>query len=333
MPFENLEQRIAQTYMDMFPSFVPDENASVSVSEQEQFYNMIKGLYRLAFDEPLLFVAKLHEDDFYPHRYNKSAYGKPALQVNMKKMMKAIDELLEDMYHAGQGAPVKLTKRQSAILARLGIHDFSDLPAAWVWMSTRCDADLNAFSHCFFKKNYPYTSDIFARMFDEAVFRRLENWMLEVGYMRENFAASWRFNNLSYINPKWSAESSNGFLSKVKHTGISIMVEPFMEYPSVLGLHIPNGIVKTYLESFDSMSPTLQKFVINTHTKCWNCNFCIQTDKTGTRPKAYVPTIYEAKEYLLCPRFPGYSYGWTSISDELAERLIEALSFMDTLLE
>ena len=84
MNFENLEQRIAQTYIDLLPPFVPDDNASVSVSEQEKFYDLIKNLYQLAFDDPLLFVASLHEDDAYPS-YIKSSYGKPELQVNMKK--------------------------------------------------------------------------------------------------------------------------------------------------------------------------------------------------------------------------------------------------------
>ena len=37
MTFSSLEQRLAQGYIDMLPSFVPEENASVSISEQEHF--------------------------------------------------------------------------------------------------------------------------------------------------------------------------------------------------------------------------------------------------------------------------------------------------------
>ena len=72
MKYSSLEQRMAKNYINMLPSFIPDENAPVSVSEQEHFYNIIKGLFQLAFNEPLLFVTSLHEDDAYPNRYNKS---------------------------------------------------------------------------------------------------------------------------------------------------------------------------------------------------------------------------------------------------------------------
>ena len=73
MAFESLEQRMAQTYIDMFPAFVPDEKSDISASEQEKFYTLMKNLYQLAFDEPLLFVASLHEDDAYPYRYKNQA--------------------------------------------------------------------------------------------------------------------------------------------------------------------------------------------------------------------------------------------------------------------
>jgi hypothetical protein len=41
MEFSSLEQRMAQTFIDMFPKFVPDENAPVSIAEQKEFYQFI----------------------------------------------------------------------------------------------------------------------------------------------------------------------------------------------------------------------------------------------------------------------------------------------------
>jgi hypothetical protein len=66
MEFNSLEQRMAKYYLDMFPKFVPDKNVKISIDEQEIFYSIIKNLYDLAFNEPLLFVPSLHEDDVYP---------------------------------------------------------------------------------------------------------------------------------------------------------------------------------------------------------------------------------------------------------------------------
>ena len=333
MAYTSLEQRMAQTYIDTFPPFVPDEDASVSIPEQEQFYILMKNLYQRAFDEPLLFIASLHEDDAYPNRFNRTSYGKPDLQVNMKKFTKAMDALLQNMFLLGQNADVKLNKRQQIILSKLGIDDLAILPAAWVWMATRPGASLTAFLHCFFKNDYAYTSDIYARLLGEAAFRKLEDWMLERGYKRfdiYNVTASDCKLSLTYANMSWSKDNPNGgFEYKIRHTGISARYDPYFEHPAVFGLCIPNGL-KPYLEAFDSMDNRIQDFIVKHTKKCDGCRYCVQTDKTGTRPLAIINLAYGSESYNLCPLFPGYSYSWTSIDNDLAEQLIEMLSFMDT---
>jgi|GEM_PF-3305021 hypothetical protein len=148
--YKSLEQRMAQSYLDLFPAFIPDQDAEVGVLEQEEFYLLMKKLYELAYDEPSLFVPVLHEDDAYPTRY-KTGYGKPALQ------------------------------------------DF--------------------------------------------------------------------------------------VLSKTK--------------------------------------------------KCNQCRYCVQTDKTGTRPLAYVKVSRDGNSYALCPYFPGYRFCFTSLDGETADKIIERLDFMD----
>ncbi len=332
MAYASLEQRMARSYLDLFPRFIPDEAAPVSVREQERLYTLMKSLYRLAFDEPLLFVPALHGDDAYPNRFHKASYGKPELQLNMKKFIKAMNALLQNMFQAGQNPDVKWNKRQKAILEKLGIGDFSDLPPAWVWMSTRPDASLTAFSYCLFQKDYPYTTDIYAKLLGESPFRRLESWMLENGYQRYDLydvTASDCKLSLTYANPLWGKEPPNGgFEYKIKHTGISVRYDYYTTQPTVLGLCIPNGL-KDFLTAFDSMDDNLQEFVVERTKKCDGCRYCVQTDKTGTRPFAYIPVIYEQKTHSLCPYFPGYHYCWTALDDGLIERLISFLAFMD----
>jgi len=335
MTFENLEQRMARSYTDLFPKFIPDENAPVSKQDQKEFYTMMKNLYKLAFDEPLMFVSALHEDDAFPRRYNKKSYGKPDLEKNMKKFMKAVDDLLLNMYQAGKDSNVKFNKKQQEILAKSGITDTAKLPAAWKWMSERTGSNIVAFSHCFFRNDYCYTSDIFAPLIGEAAFRKLEKWMVKKGYTRfdafDVTASSSKF-TLNYINPKWSDEEpKGGHLFKIKHTGISVCYEPYAANPPLLGLRIPDGL-KPYLEKFDSMDEKLKAFAVERTKKCDGCRYCVQTDKTGKRPLALVKVTYGKKDYSLCPYFPGFSYGWSVIDDELVEKLIAFLSFMDGLL-
>jgi hypothetical protein len=80
------------------------------------------------------------------------------------------------------------------------------------------------------------------------------------------------------------------------------------------------------------MSEKNKSFVINHTKKCDGCRYCVQTDKTGSRPLASIQVIYEQKKYNLCPYFPGYCYSWTNINDDLVDQLIEMLSFMDKFL-
>lgn len=100
MVYTSLEQRVAASYLDEFPSFVPAEHAEVNLNEQQRFYDLMKKLYQLLFDHPLLIVPTLHEDDAFPSRY-KTSYGKPDLQVNVSKCKRAINHLLQNMFLIG----------------------------------------------------------------------------------------------------------------------------------------------------------------------------------------------------------------------------------------
>ncbi|MCL1795809.1 MAG: hypothetical protein FWG37_02845 [Clostridia bacterium] len=188
------------------------------------------------------------------------------------------------------------------------------------------------FAHCFFHKEYPYASDIYAPLLGEACFRKLENRMLAQGYKRfaiyDVIASDCKL-SLTIANPQWSKNPPRGgFEYKIRHTGISVLFEPYVKDPPVLGLCIPNGM-RIFLEAFDSMGAELQAFVAGRTKKCNGCNYCVQTDKTGSRPLAHVPVTHDGKEHRLCTYFPGYSYCWTRIDNGLVEMLLKMLSFMD----
>ena len=333
MIYDNLEQRMAQSYIDLLPPFVPDDGAHVGAREQEDFYNLMRRLYQLAFDEPMLFVTTLHEDDAYPTRY-KTGYNKPKLILEMRKFLKVVDGLVQKMMLAGQGGDVKFTARELTVLSRLGIDDLGALPAAWKWIAQR--GDFTAFRYCLFKKDYPYALDVYTRLLGDKSFTRLVDWMLDNGYRIyevSNVIASDCKLPLTIANPRWSDEPPRGGNEyKIKHTGISVLHDFYVRepYDINLGLCIPNGM-KPYLEAFNEMDEGLKRFVISRTKKCDACKYCVQTDKKGTRPLANFPVEFEGGSYRLCTYFPGYTYSWASIDDTLADELIRMLAFMDTL--
>lgn len=331
MVYANLEQRMMNAHLALFPDFIPEEGAEVSIAEQRNFYDLMKRLYRLLFDDPSLLVPTLHEDDAFPSRYKKG-YGKPELESNVLKIQNAMEKLLHNMFQLGKGVETKLSQRQLKILSALGIEELKKLPDAWVWMSSRPDATQTAFAHCLFRKDYVYSVDVYARLLGEKEFRRLEKWMASNGYEPHDIydvTASHCKLALSYVNPAWGSERPNGGNEyKVRHTGISAQYDAYVRNPTSLGLCIPYGM-KGFLDNFDSMSPRVKAFVIEYTKKCDGCGYCIQTDKTGARPLACTLITYKQTERKLCPYFPGYQYSWTSIDDSLVDDLIEMLAFMD----
>lgn len=327
----SLEQRMTSAYLTMLPEFIPKKDAPVSIAEQRTFYDLIKDLYRLLYDDPARIVPALHEDDAFPSRYKKG-YGKPELEANVLKIKRAVEGFLKNMFLLGQGTDVKLTRRQINLLSSVGITNLNKLPAAWIWMANRANADPVAFAYCMFDETYVYSIDVYARLLGEKPFRRLEKWMLSHGYKPyDRYKTEWVDYQLTlaYANPAWSDELPNiGNEYKIKHTGISAQYDAYVRDPAALGLCIPYGM-KPFLELFDSMDPHLKAFVIERTKKCDGCRYCVQTDKTGARPLACIPISYEETAYQLCPYFPGYQYSWTSIDDNLVDHMIAFLSFMD----
>lgn len=340
MAYSSIEQRAAQGYLDLFPQFVPDEQAPVSASQQKEFYDLMKELYRLACGEPQLFVPRLHEDSVLPGLYSgMSAPGREA-QSHMKKFRKSVDAMVMQMYLMGANKEFKLDRRQKAILAKLGVEDFAKLPPAWVWMAEKEHLGRfqtpSRFAHCCFRDDYIYTADIYEKAFGKEAFHRLTSWMCGHGYkpfdIYDNTASDCKF-SLTYANPAWSEEPPRGgFEYKIKHTGISLRYEPCCKEPWILGVCIPGGM-KLYLEHFDEMPSSVQDFVMSRVKRCDGCRYCVQTDKTGKRPFARIPAQYEGQEHMLCPYYPGYRFWWTNVDDVPADDIMGLLAFMDRFLD
>lgn len=331
MQYETLEQRMAYTYLDTFPGFVPDPEG-IGEAEQRALYDLMRALYQLAYDEPTLWVPALHADDAYPSRFMKP-YGKPELIQHMRKFTGEMQKLLQTMFDlAASPEPVKVSRRHAAIFAALGIR-LGGLGPGWRWMATREGATVSGFAHCFFRRDYPYVSDLYARLLgNPSAWRKLERWMQDRGYKYYHsmqVTASQDSIPMTYANPAWSADPpTGGFEYKIRHTGISCQYDSFVRTPQVLGLCIPGGL-KRYLEAFDQMDSMMQSFVVAQTKKCDQCDYCIQTDRSRTRPRAYLTVSHLGKSYALCTYFPGYTYSWNTLDEELADQLIAMLSWMD----
>src|SRR5512136_119366 len=99
--FCNLEQRMIGTYLDTFPEFYPAESGC-DIGSQKELYDLMKRIYILLFEEPLLLMKELHPDDAHRNRFNKGQDNKPKLRETMRKVVKEMDAFLGAMYLIGK---------------------------------------------------------------------------------------------------------------------------------------------------------------------------------------------------------------------------------------
>jgi hypothetical protein len=354
MSFANLEQRMVNTYLDTFPSFVPSENGP-AIAAQEQFYRFMLGLYRRLYEQPELLVRELHADDAHTNRFNKGQDNKPKLKDYMRKVLKEVDGLLRTMFLLGQSgwveggalvvdADLKISKKHRLILAEVGVPqaiesgrvvvshaDDRDLFSAWTWMASRPGASLLTFSRCMFADGYPYASQIYARLSGDAgAFHRLEGYLVDHGYTRIDNRDGEVM--LDYVKGQGDKEPLKpGFQYGVRHTGISVSYDVLVKEPLTFGLCIPR--MKEILTAFDAMEERVQDFVVATTKQCDGCRYCVQTDKTGKRPLAKMSVSHGGQDYSLCPYIPGYRYCWTGLTGDLVDNMIAMMDFMDSLFD
>ncbi|QHQ61892.1 hypothetical protein Ana3638_14800 [Anaerocolumna sedimenticola] len=354
MEFQNLEQRIIHMYLDTFPEFVPVYDKTVSEQAQKQFYDFMKDIYRILYDDPGLLFTSTHADDAHTNRFNKSADKKPELTNQMRRISKKIEDFLAVLFTIGNKGSLdknrlvawnelKINKNHLNILNSLGLkygvednrkvfihEEYGDLFYGWKLLTDKPGASLLSFSRCMYNSKYSYACDIYKRLCGkEEAFEKLINFLEENGYIRidnrDNQIA------LDYVKNYDSKEQPvKDAWAERTHGGISAKYDPFIWQPVYFCLRLPK--TKEVLSAFKSMEEELQDFIIKYNKKCDNCGYCTQTDKTGTRKPNYI-TVNKGKDYNLCLLFPGFNYCFTDIQEEVADSMIRCLSFIDKVLK
>lgn len=111
------------------------------------------------------------------------------------------------------------------------------------------------------------------------------------------------------------------------HSGISVTYEELRLEPCFLWLRMP--MFKTVLQNAEKFPPGVAAFIA-AHTKtCDGCRYCVQTDKTHTRPLACVKLGDSSK----CPLFPGFTMNWRALPAGLDESILALLDALNGLPE
>lgn len=111
------------------------------------------------------------------------------------------------------------------------------------------------------------------------------------------------------------------------HSGIELSYEELRLEPCFLWMRMP--MFKTVLEKADSLPSEVAEFIASNTKTCDGCRYCVQTDKTKTRPLAAVKLSGKNK----CPMFPGFTFNWRRIDGELCEKILKTLDAVDALFD
>lgn len=335
---KSLEQRIVSTYLDMLPHL---ESVQEDNQPKKEMIQILHDLFTHLYDKPSLLFSVLHPDDAYTNRFNKSADNKPELLKDMRSAEKKINSIIEFLSSLGGNdtstmktkVPASVKNVLNDIGVDISLKDGTISFSSKVYSSVR-----NALSalhkeimtnsitnyRCLFFTEQSALANYRSLSGNPAQFDKL------IGYLKPSYHFFQTPNSISleYIKGKHnSIPLKGGFQYKVNHIGISMYYEPLVKMSASFSLCIPS--MKKLLTFFNDMDDLLKQFVLLMTKKCDNCRYCVQTDKTGKRERAFIGVKWENKMYDLCPYFPGYSYTFDHLDERIVEYMIKLLVFMD----
>lgn len=350
--FDNLAQRSLYYFISTYAPFVSTNSDMATVEEQESAYHFIKSIYENTFKDPSLLKLKtLPDDSFSDWEYHKT---NPKLVTDIREGIKKVEQFINLIYQISLSKQINentfsVSKNdleiKPAVLKQLQnfnikyqvnekeyIIDFPIKVSGLKLLATISKQSISneeenqkpyvLFSRGVFNVNHPWTYEVFRNFFeDQRAFDRLISFLDKNNYKRVDGSECIALNYVKNYSKK--QEKLKAAWAERTHGGIELIYEETRKNQPLLSLRIP--YYKEILEHSSKMSNKLKNFIINYTKKCDNCRYCVQTDKSGTRPLAFI----NVDDNNLCPLFCGFSYRWKAINDDIVDNIIELLQFID----
>lgn len=354
--FDNLAQRSIYYFLATYPSFSSINSGYANTDDQKAAYEFIKGIYEKLYENPALLGFKLVPDDSFGDWVPQKS--KPDLAPAIRSVIKKVEEFIAVLW----GASVYGQAEGNLLVVKK--HDVEIKPsflkqlAAFGVISSRKENEYvlefpfnvkglkllagvsvqNAkppkegkqkpyllFSRGVFDVTAPWSREVFGNMFvDRNPFDTLIDFLEQNGYKRID---NKEYNNqisLDYIKCYGKPEDELKWAwAERTHSGVEVVYEEIKKNQPLISMRIP--YFREVLINNGKMNQQVKDFVISNTKKCDGCRYCVQTDKTGKRPFAYV----SIDEYMLCPLFAGFQYRWKSLDDKRVKGIIDMLQFID----
>jgi len=189
------------------------------------------------------------------------------------------------------------------------------------------------FSHGVFDPQAPYTAEVFRRIIqNDAAFDKLTGYFAQHGFARldhKEYKTGIKGDafSLDYVKFYGKPEGLIGSAWKTRNfSGVEFMANELTQSGMTVGLHIP--FLGEVLGKADQMSDSLREFV-GCFNKCSGCRYCVQLDKTKTKPLRLV----KVGNSNLCTVF-AFGFTFNNLGEDmwLANGIIELMAFIDEVL-
>ena len=354
--FENLAQRSIYYFIATYPSFYSVNSADVNIDEQKAAYEFIKSIYIKLYENPTLLGIKLAPDDSFSDWQQQKA--KPDLAPAIRSIIKKLEEFITMLWSIstyGQAEEYMLVVNKADVefkpsfikqLAAFGVKVNKKvneyvLEFPFNIKGLKLLAEVSAqnvkppkdgkqkpyllFSRGVFDVTAPWSREVFGNMFtDQNIFDTLIDFLEQNGYKRIDNKECYNQISLDYIKSYGKPEDELKWAwAERTHGGIEVVYEEIKKNQPLISLRIP--YFKEILSKSEMMNNQLKNFITSTTKKCDGCRYCVQTDKSGKRPFAYI----SFDEHMLCPLFAGFQYRWKSLDNKTVDGMIEMLKFID----
>ncbi|MCL2549014.1 MAG: hypothetical protein FWE76_07620, partial [Symbiobacteriaceae bacterium] len=115
---------------------------------------------------------------------------------------------------------------------------------------------------------------------------------------------------------------------KKKRILFSVFAQPWGQYQVMHTVRVSD--FQIVFAEFASMSDGLKQMIMDKASRCSGCRYCVQTDKSGTKPLAASHVTHNGVDKVICSYYPFWSL--REISSERADQLIELMSIAERVL-
>lgn len=353
--FDNLPQRSIYYFLSTMPSFRPIKSNEASEDQQRSAYYFIKGVYEKLYNDPTLLGFKLEPDDSFSDWEMQKT--KPNLPVKIRGTIKKVEEFLSFLYTISLNGkrdgdvfilPMPNYQIKRSVMKQLQTFDvavaengsnysvtFPHQVSAGLALLARISCENTAEEHEGRRKHYllfsrgvfdagsKYTREVFGSLSANLdAFIKLTDFLERRRYTRVDCRK--HHISLDYVKAYSNKDEPlrDNWAERI-HGGIEICYEELRKNQLLIGLRIP--YFAEILNSADKMPEKVKRFVLQRSKKCDNCRYCVQTDKTGTRPLIYK----DVDGQQICPLFAGFQYQWRSMDEETVDNITAMLEYID----